>query len=289
MEAAKTCRNCHAQVSGEYCASCGQREGRADQRFMDLAGELTGDLLDWDSRVWRTLISLLFCPGKLTAEFIAGRRAPYLPPLRLYLIISFILFLLVSVTASDSLILEEGQKNALAEPGVEVTVDPNEVPDDWADAVDLAQEDSPPWLKNLDAQLSANLSKLQDDPSEFVESMVDYLPQMMFLLLPVFALIIQFVYLFSGFHYLQHLVFSLHYHSFAYLFYLIAMALETVGLHLDGWIMLALVIYMPLAFRRAYGSGWGAAIGKSLLVYNVYAVLLLVGFAAVALLALVLL
>ena len=102
------CRNCRAPVTGEYCASCGQREGRADKRFLDLAGELLGDVFDMDSRFWRTLACLLLRPGFLSAEFIAGRRARYLPPLRLYLVISFVVFLWMSIAASGILSNDPG-------------------------------------------------------------------------------------------------------------------------------------------------------------------------------------
>ena len=89
------CRNCGATLRGEYCHHCGQREGRGDLHFADAAGEVLGDLFTWDSRFWRTLFPLVFRPGFLTAEFIAGRRARYVPPFRLYIIISFVLFLVL--------------------------------------------------------------------------------------------------------------------------------------------------------------------------------------------------
>jgi len=115
--------------------------------------------------------------------------------------------------------------------------------------------------------------------------MLDYLPQMMFLMLPVFALLLRLCYLLSPFHYLQHLVFGLHYHSFVYLLYLISEGLERLGSEVVGWLWLALVIYMPLALRRAYHSGVGAAIFKTLFIYVSYGVSLLAAFAAVVVLA----
>lgn len=83
-EHSPNCRNCGAALAGEYCGRCGQREGRGDRGFAALLGELAGELFDWDSRFWRTLWPLLVRPGFLTAEYIAGRRARYVAPLRLY-------------------------------------------------------------------------------------------------------------------------------------------------------------------------------------------------------------
>ncbi|RLQ23305.1 DUF3667 domain-containing protein [Seongchinamella sediminis] len=284
------CRNCRARIIGEYCSECGQREGRADKRFLDLAGDLLGDVLDMDSRFWRTLGYLVFRPGFLSAEFMAGRRARYLPPLRLYLVISFIVFLVVSLNSAQ---LQGGESQA-GDGMIVIGVDddvariPDEVddPSDFTLDLGIADEGSPRWLQDAEQRIEGNAGKLRDDPNRFMEVMLDYLPQMMFLLLPVFALLVQLLYLGSAFHYLQHLVFALHYHSFVYLLYLLASLVDLLTLPLDGWLLLGLLIYLPLALRRTYDSGWPGALFKSLLVYVSYAVILVVGFAAVAVLAL---
>lgn len=296
-ESAQYCRNCQAQVVGQYCSQCGQRESRADKRFFDLAGELVGDVFDVDSRFWRTLFFLVCRPGFLSAEFIAGRRSRYLPPLRLYLAISFVVFLVMSLNTSGVL-SPEGEVVVGDSDDIVVTVSTEDLvevqnetedPNDWAVNIGFADKNSPGWLQDMNQRMESNAKKIKGDPNEFVETMVSYLPQMMFLLLPVFALLIQFAYLLSPFHYLQHLVFALHYHSFVYLLYLLAQMVELLQVHVDGWLMLGLFVYLPLAFRRTYGSGWGAALGKSVFVYASYGLTLAVGFAGVALLALMLL
>ena len=293
-EAPRYCRNCHEKLGGEYCPRCGQREGRADMRFLDLAGELTGDLLDFDSRLWRTLAYLLFRPGKLTAEFIAGRRARYLPPLRLYLVISFIMFLVMSLGANRIVSVQEDGEEELSDSvvaGVDLEAssdeanDPNVVPD----SIDLADADSPQWLQDVDQRLEGNVDKLRADPGEFFETLVNYLPQMMFVLLPAFALLLRLVYLLQPFHYLQHLVFSLHYHAFVYLLFLLAQLLELFTVNIDGLLSLGLLVYLPLALHRCYGSSWRGSLGKSLFLYVTYGVLLLLAFSALAILALALL
>ena len=97
------------------------------------------------------------------------------------------------------------------------------------------------------------------------------LPQMMFVLLPLFALILQCSYLFSPYHYLQHLIFSLHFHSFAFLLYLLQWLLGLVrqGDYL-GWVFLALLLYLPIALVRVYQSGIPAAIAKSMFINFAY-------------------
>jgi hypothetical protein len=334
-EQAGYCRNCGEPLRGPYCSHCGQREGRGDLTFGAVAGEVVEEFFSWDSRVWRTLVPLVFRPGFLTAEFIAGRRARYVPPFRLYLIISFVLFLFVSLFARDNVTLDAS--GAGVEPGAAVQHDPgyesgealdeeegsatlrfdlrprsgkeleetNElvvapivVGDDEGEnkvnvdfGISLAEEDSAQWLKDLDKRLEENAEKLEDDPAAFVDLLIEYLPQMMFLLLPLFALLLKCCYLFSPFHYLQHLVFSLHFHSFAYLLYLAGDLIES-WLYADGiggLLALAFVLYLPLALRRTYGSSLAGAVGKSLVIVLVDAVLLLCGFIFVVLLALALL
>ncbi|MFV8819427.1 DUF3667 domain-containing protein [Haliea sp. E17] len=287
----KHCRNCGAVVRGQYCADCGQREGIADQRFLDVARDLASDFIEIDSRFWRTLYPLMLRPGLLSAEYFAGRRARYLPPLRLYLVLSFCLFLYFSFATSSGLapaIVVGDEVSADSEALVQVNVKPDD-PNDLDIHLSITNENSPEWLRQAEERMEHNIAGLRDDPGPLVESMLDYAPQVMFLLLPLFALLVQFAYLFSPFHYLQHLVFALHYHSFTFLLYLLDVALEKFWEGAGSVLILWMLCYLPLALRRAYGSGWGGALGKSLLVYVSYGACMVMASAAVAVMALLLL
>ncbi len=303
------CRNCGEALIGPYCSHCGQREDRGDLSFADVASDLLDEVVSWDSRLWRTLVPLVFRPGFLTAEFIAGRRARYVPPFRLYLIISFVLFLVVSLTAGrDSLMQTDDDSDA--KPGISVTAGVGNVDvgaeddstvlrigegdiegiDDIDVGISLANEDSPQWLKNLDDRLEKNVQSLSGDRGEFIELLTEYLPQMMFLLLPVFALLLKFCYLFSPFHYLQHLVFALHFHCFVYLLYLIGQLghFGLGGSPVAGAFPLVILLYLPMALKRSYGSGLAGAVGKAMFILSVDSLLLVLSFAAVVVLALAL-
>lgn len=83
------CLNCGAPLRGPYCAACGQEDRDPDPPAHVLAREMAADALGADSATVRTLRLLLLRPGALTAEYFAGRRARYLAPLRLYLLLSF--------------------------------------------------------------------------------------------------------------------------------------------------------------------------------------------------------
>lgn len=89
------CPNCAADVSGEYCPACGQRRIRPEdlsaRRFVrDLADELAS----FRSR-FKTLrtMRLLLWPGALTSEYFAGRRGPYLTPIKIDFVCAAIFFL----------------------------------------------------------------------------------------------------------------------------------------------------------------------------------------------------
>src|SRR5580704_18787804 len=90
------CKNCDAVLLGRFCINCSQAANVHVPTTRELMHELLEGLTHSDSRLWRTLTTLWFKPGKLTEEFVAGRRVAYLPPFRLYLILSIIFFLLTS-------------------------------------------------------------------------------------------------------------------------------------------------------------------------------------------------
>ncbi len=276
------CLNCDAPLAGEYCSRCGQRATGRELRFLDVAGDALRDLIDWDSRFWRTLLPLLFRPGFLTAEFIAGRRARYVPPLRLYLIVSFLLFLTISLGSNSplevSVVRDEGKVAAQAPLESASTAQPGGHQLRSMDLrLNLSDEDSPTWLRNIDQRLTANADRFHREPQVFLDKLLDDLPQLMFVMLPLFAGLLRLAYR-APFHYLQHLIFALHYHSFADVVYLLALVVErALPVHMDLMALL-LILYLPLALKRTYGSGWGGAIGRSALILLGYSLLLGAGF-----------
>src|SRR5665213_2685917 len=90
------CKNCGAALAGRFCHHCSQAGDVHVPTTRELVHELLEGLTHSDSRLWRTLTTLWFKPGKLTTEFVAGRRVAYLPPFRLYLILSIVFFLIAS-------------------------------------------------------------------------------------------------------------------------------------------------------------------------------------------------
>jgi len=91
------CRNCGAPVIGAYCAVCGQERDAHRRSLFKLLHDLFEEIVSFDSRILRTVIALLFEPGELPLAFHQGRTRRYMPAVRLYLFVSLLFFLTLSV------------------------------------------------------------------------------------------------------------------------------------------------------------------------------------------------
>lgn len=87
-----TCANCGTPLVGPYCSQCGQRAAERIVPLHEMTQEWVEDLFEFDLRIFRTLPTFFFKPGRLTKEYVQGRRVRYVRPLRLYLVSSFLLF-----------------------------------------------------------------------------------------------------------------------------------------------------------------------------------------------------
>ena len=148
------CPNCGSRLKGQYCASCGQRAHSRLISLWELISDAFGDLLELDSRLWRTLIPLLRRPGQLTRDYLEGRRARYMPPFRTYLVLSVIFFVVAFFDPRDDLSLlfepqPEPTAEEIAEREAQVAAAKQEILDELAaeglipengDAQDRAEE-----------------------------------------------------------------------------------------------------------------------------------------------------
>jgi hypothetical protein len=109
------CLNCGTPLQGPFCHYCGQPDKNFLRFFPVLLRELLEDFLDFDSRFMRTMKPLLFKPGKLTRDYLEGRRFRYTPPLRLYIFSSIACFFVVALLAADIIQIN-------SEPDVDIEV-----------------------------------------------------------------------------------------------------------------------------------------------------------------------
>jgi len=92
---APTCSDCGAPTSGRFCANCGQPT-HVHRTLLHLGEEVLHGVMHFDARIWRTLPLLAFNPGRLTREWIHGRRTRYVSPLALFLFTVFVTFFALS-------------------------------------------------------------------------------------------------------------------------------------------------------------------------------------------------
>jgi hypothetical protein len=110
------CANCGAELAGEYCAACGQRHEPHVHTVGHFVGEAFESISHADSRLWRTLWLLFARPGFLTREFFAGRRMRYLPPFRLYLVLSVIFFVVTGLPDDSPTEVAGAGRKAMTDP-----------------------------------------------------------------------------------------------------------------------------------------------------------------------------
>lgn len=89
------CDDCGAEVTGRFCANCGQT-AHTHRTLLHLGEEILHGVMHFDSRIWRTLPLLVVDPGRLTREWVAGKRTRYVSPLAMYLFTVFVMFMILS-------------------------------------------------------------------------------------------------------------------------------------------------------------------------------------------------
>ena len=97
------CHNCGIRLAGPFCSACGQKSVPLSVTLHEFAHELTHEMLHVDGRLFQSVRRLLLSPGFLTREYVQGRRARWISPIRLYLIFSVIYFGLGAATKVEDL------------------------------------------------------------------------------------------------------------------------------------------------------------------------------------------
>lgn len=293
------CDNCHTRLQGEFCHQCGQEKKTYIRNLTGLITEFFGEFSNWDTRLWRTLLPLWFVPGYLSRRYVAGHRVPYVPPLRLYLFTSVIAFLLfaqllpapsVQVASPESVALsqaitEEVTAN-LAAQGIEVPA-----------GVGNSQAEIPMLSAALNQQFNQKLDELVANPKLAINKFFSLAPQMMFLLLPLFALLLQLLYIRSKCFYTEHLIVALHSHSFILQMLVCYLLLQLLAAQISWpWLLsginglsVAVLCWIPLYLllcqKWYYQQGWGKTLFKFWLTSSLYNLLFLSAFSGVIILS----
>lgn len=94
------CANCHTPLQGEYCHHCGQHAHNPLKSFAHAVEDVFESFWHLDGRIFRTLREL-WIPGRIAANYLAGQRVRYLPPLRLFVILSLFAFFVARLAVSS--------------------------------------------------------------------------------------------------------------------------------------------------------------------------------------------
>ena len=166
------CLNCGTHLKGQYCGNCGQRSRSRLISLWELISDAFGDLFEIDSRLWQTVVPLMIRPGRLTRDYLQGRRARYMPPFRMYLVLSLLFFVVAFFDPREELGLlfePEPEQTSGTVPDVEIAV-PDEVIDEAQRVLDeLAADGVLPDVElpeNADTDDGGILLKFNDDSEE---------------------------------------------------------------------------------------------------------------------------
>jgi hypothetical protein len=275
------CRNCGSKLTGPYCSTCGQHAHESARSISALFHDAWHIATHVDDRFWQTLFTLLLRPGRLTKEYFAEHRARFLPPVRVYLVLSVLFFAfgaiapqkmnrtLPTVNITDTSAGEHGS----AIPRLNVNV-----VDDDDDEIGTAQkkrsgsifnvsdcekvQTSIAWLKN--PLREACLRNISTGGAAIKTAFIANIPKMMFVFVPLMALAMLLLYWRPRRYYVEHLVFFLHNHAAIFLILLLETLLSWLALLLSwrtfkSWVIaltaLYAIWYIYRAMRVYYGQG----------------------------------
>jgi hypothetical protein len=330
----KDCLNCGTTVQGRYCHVCGQENVEPKETFWHMVIHFFNDITHFDGSFFTTLKDLLFKPGFLSKEYMKGRRASYLHPVRMYVFTSAVFFLLffslfkgnndvvkdlnkpldakqrtdfihkledllkkdtANIRLKDKLALVKDTTRPFTSKDTLINDSGNGVRINFEnkdyktfEAYDSAEKALPPskrdgWVLRRIVKKSIEISnKYRDNPQEaldkFGESFLHRLPYMLFISLPLFALILRLVYIRRKwrrqFYFADHGVFTLHIYIFSFILLIVAFGLNSLH-DLTGWgflnilifiLFIAQLFYLYKAMRNFYGQGRGKTLLKLLFV-----------------------
>lgn len=240
----ETCPNCGSNLSGEYCNSCGQKKiHRQEFAVKHFARQALNELTDLESnKILKTLVALLFRPGLLAAEYLAGRKGKYVGPIRLYLTFSAIYFLFAWGALSD--IRGGGSARAARSPAI----------------IAMAR------ARGMEPQ------SLADKVYEKAEK---YAGTIRFLSVLVSGLFLSLLYYSMKRFYVEHLIFSLYYYSFDFFmksfFALLFLVSAALGAKLPAAVLnlfypVALA-YLAFALHSVYKQPWPRTLIKAVVLF----------------------
>ena len=277
----KTCLNCRYVVENRFCPNCGQENTDTRTTFHHLFVHFFEDLTHYENAFWPTIKNLIFKPAALTKEYLSGKRLTYLAPVRLYIFISFITFLIISLFSIENEPLKYSSKK---EPVITTKnksfqshiLKKDSTANNQIDSVDQDKNFSFGYesVKELDsiqknAPESEKLSDLnywmnkriqlikehntnKEIIEKFINSYTHNLPKVLIVLMPIFAFILWLFHSKKRWFYFDHGIFTLHYFSFLLVLLLILFLVNTA---INALIESSLLSFFQI-INNFIGIGW---------------------------------
>ncbi len=277
------CLNCDTPLTDTFCAHCGQKDLPQRQSIGELLENFISSFWSFESKFLQTGRLIFLKPGRLAKDYTEGKRERYFHPARMYVFISFVYFLFLSVLP------DPGDKDTDASAAKDSTTtnfnsnikgwdfDRDSTKYKTFEAYDSAQKALPAdkrdnTIKYFFKKRMAEIRRKYDGTgkdfnADFSENFVGNTPRIFFILLPIFALLLKLLYARRGYYYSEHLVFSIYYYNFFFLAGTLYMLLNQVPVLTDFvWLVsLWIGIYLLVAMKRMYNQSWRKTVFKYVL------------------------
>ncbi len=314
----KTCLNCSTPLTDKYCSHCGQRDLPARQDLGDLLINFISSFYSFESKFFKTFQYLLFRPGKIVAEYNAGKRESFYHPARMYVFLSFIFFLLMSIFAStDDLGLNNDEdfnpKDSVKADSIMAGVDSimiaetgtgiknkdlkfnyKPVSEGTNNSIQNALPESERdnfivrYFERKGREIEARgKDKEKEMTKQFIDDAVGNIPRMLFFLMPIFALLLKLLYVRRDYFYSEHLVFTVIYYDFIYLAGSLIILVNQVSwlIWLQYFLYAWIFIYLYKAMRNVYKQRRAKTVTKYSLLLTMFFFCALFGFVIIFLIA----
>lgn len=288
-----SCKNCGYAFEGKFCPACGQSIVEVQKPVHHFLGDIFGSLLALDLRALRSIPLLLLKPGRLSQEYIDGKRARHVAPFRLYFFTSVVFFFLIGwqtkekinaigqqeIPIVDSIAAEMPATFMLSfsSDSAGLLTGGNEVAN--SKFLDRLQEElANAWLDSTQSvskqqRIQQRIDRL-DDPDVAVSKAYQYISWSFFVLMPWFALILFLIFRKKRKFYVEHLIYSVNLHTFFFIVLILTVLLNLVFHKLmigaGIWIFLFVIAYSIIGIRNFYSTRWISAIFSSLGIFIIY-------------------
>ena len=243
------CPNCETPLEGPWCHACGQKGEEFHRSIGHLITEAFEGLTHFDGRFWQTMPDLIRRPGKLTRAYLDGRRAPQIPPFRLFLVVVLLVFFTGSLGNNGTPVVtaKEGKGAVLSAPGIKIGVTENTPkPPIEIDTGDTA----------FDHWMETRVRGALENPAAFGHSLHAWGHRLAVLSLPIAALLLGLLFAFPArrFYLFDHLIFSMHSLSFQGLLLSLGFLVNLLPGEIGDVLYLLMPVHLFIHMRGTYGT-----------------------------------